>query len=128
MKRFTGPELASQGARSLLIDVSQTGHRPDLPQLAPTRHADRLVERAQHGLQQHMADAANPAVREPEQTGRVDRLVPRRGGRALFGQDQLDPAQRAVVGHDKVSRQDFQRHHASAARGPVTRPQADAER
>lgn len=46
----------------------------------------------------------------------------------LIGQAYLDPAQRAVVGHDKIPRQDLQWNHAGAARGPVARAQAGAER
>jgi transcriptional regulator GlxA family with amidase domain len=57
VERFMGPELASQCAKSMLIDASQTGHVPYLPLLAPARHTDSLVERAQHWLQQHMAQA-----------------------------------------------------------------------
>jgi amidase len=48
--------------------------------------------------------------------------------RFLVGQADLDPAERAVVGDDTISRQDLQRHHAGAARSPVARVQADAER
>ena len=55
VERFMGPELATQCAKSMLIDASQTGHIPYLPLLAPARHTDSLVERAQHWLQQHLA-------------------------------------------------------------------------
>jgi transcriptional regulator GlxA family with amidase domain len=53
--RFMGPHIASQCAKSMLIDVSQTGHIPYLPLLAQTRHADSVVERAQDWLQKNMA-------------------------------------------------------------------------
>jgi transcriptional regulator GlxA family with amidase domain len=50
-----GPHIASQCAKSMLIDVSRTGHIPYLPLLTPAKHADSMVERAQHWLQKHMA-------------------------------------------------------------------------
>ncbi|MCX7894090.1 MAG: helix-turn-helix domain-containing protein [Burkholderiales bacterium] len=53
--RFMGPTIASQCAKSMLIDVSHTGQIPYLPLLAETEHADSLVERAQDWLQKHMA-------------------------------------------------------------------------
>lgn len=63
VERFVGPELASQCAKSMLIDASQTGHVPYMPLLAPARHGDSLVERAQHWLQQHLGDAVTlPAL------------------------------------------------------------------
>ena len=63
VERFMGPELASQCAKSMLIDASQSGHIPYLPLLAPARHSDSLVERAQHWLQQHLAEAVTmPAL------------------------------------------------------------------
>ena len=63
VERFMGPELASQCAKSMLIDASQTGHIPYLPLLAPARRTDSLVERAQHWLQQHLNEAVTmPAL------------------------------------------------------------------
>ena len=53
--QFMGPTIASQCAKSMLIDVSHTGQVPYLPLLTETRHADSAVERAQHWLQKHMA-------------------------------------------------------------------------
>jgi len=53
--RFMGPHIASQCAKSMLIDVSHTGHIPSLPLLTETKHADSIVERAQHWLQKNMA-------------------------------------------------------------------------
>ena len=37
--RFMGPHIASQCAKSMLIDVSHTGHIPYLPLLTETKHA-----------------------------------------------------------------------------------------
>lgn len=54
IERFVGPAIASQVARSMLIDVSQTSQVPYLPLLAERKHADSLVERAQQWLQRHM--------------------------------------------------------------------------
>ena len=53
--QFMGPTIASQCAKSMLIDVSHTGQVPYLPLLTETKHADSVVERAQHWLQKHMA-------------------------------------------------------------------------
>ena len=54
--RFMGPHVASQCAKSMLIDVSHTGHIPYLPLLTETDHADSVVERAQGWLRKHMAE------------------------------------------------------------------------
>lgn len=54
IERFSGPAIASQTAKSLLIDVSQTSQVPYLPLLAERAHSDSLVERAQHWLQSNM--------------------------------------------------------------------------
>jgi len=53
--QFMGQTIASQCAKSMLIDASHTGQLPYLPLLTETRHADSVVERAQHFLQKHMA-------------------------------------------------------------------------
>ncbi|THF64925.1 helix-turn-helix domain-containing protein [Pseudothauera nasutitermitis] len=55
IERFVGPAIASQAAKSMLIDVSQTSQIPYLPLLAERTHADSLVQRAQHWLQHNMA-------------------------------------------------------------------------
>ena len=55
VEMFMGPHIASQCAKSMLIDVSHTGHLPYLPLLTQTKHADSTVERAQHWLQKNMA-------------------------------------------------------------------------
>jgi transcriptional regulator GlxA family with amidase domain len=52
--RFMGPVIASRCARTMLIDVSRTSQIPYLPLLTETRHADSLIERAQHWLQKNM--------------------------------------------------------------------------
>lgn len=52
--RFLGSTIASQCAKSMLIDVSHTGHIPYLPLLNQTKVADSVVERAQDWLQRHL--------------------------------------------------------------------------
>jgi transcriptional regulator GlxA family with amidase domain len=54
IQEFAGPSVAAQAARTLLIDISQTGQLPYLPLLAETRHGDALVERAQGWLDTNM--------------------------------------------------------------------------
>jgi transcriptional regulator GlxA family with amidase domain len=58
VERFCGPAIASQCARSMLIDVSQTSQAPYLPLLVDVTHNDSLVHRAQHWLQKNMSRAA----------------------------------------------------------------------
>lgn len=53
--RFSGPVIASQCAKSMLIDVSQTTQTPYLPLLTQKQHSDSLVHRAQHWLEKNMA-------------------------------------------------------------------------
>jgi transcriptional regulator GlxA family with amidase domain len=55
IERFSGPTIASQCAKAMLIDVSQTKQTPYLPLLADRAHADSVVHRAQHWLQKNMA-------------------------------------------------------------------------
>ncbi|MBP0621150.1 GlxA family transcriptional regulator [Cupriavidus consociatus] len=55
IERFCGPVIASQCAKTMLIDVSQTKQTPYLPLLTDKAHADSLVHRAQHWLQKNMA-------------------------------------------------------------------------
>ncbi|QBR01587.1 GlxA family transcriptional regulator [Paraburkholderia pallida] len=55
IERFAGPTIASQCAKTMLIDVSQTRQTPYLPLLTDKAHADSLVHRAQHWLQKNMA-------------------------------------------------------------------------
>jgi transcriptional regulator GlxA family with amidase domain len=52
--RFMGPNVASQCAKSMLIDISHTGQVPYLPLLTETKHADSVVERAQGWLRTNM--------------------------------------------------------------------------
>lgn len=54
IERFAGPAIASQTAKSMLIDVSQTSQVPYLPLLAEHTHNDALIQRAQHWLQRNM--------------------------------------------------------------------------
>lgn len=53
--KFMGPTIASQCAKSMLIDISHTGQIPYLPLLTETNHTDSVVERAQDWLQKNMA-------------------------------------------------------------------------
>ncbi|MDN8617707.1 GlxA family transcriptional regulator [Variovorax ginsengisoli] len=55
VERIAGPAIASQCAKSMLIDVSQTSQTPYLPLLADIAHTDALVHRAQHWLQRNMS-------------------------------------------------------------------------
>ena len=54
IERFSGPVIASQCAKAMLIDVSQTSQIPYLPLLAQKNHSDALVHRAQRWLQGNM--------------------------------------------------------------------------
>lgn len=53
--RFAGPAIASQCARTMLIDVSHTGQIPYLPLLVEADHGDSIVARAQGWLQKNMS-------------------------------------------------------------------------
>ena len=55
IENFSGAVIASQCAKTMLIDVSQTKQTPYLPLLTDKAHADSLVHRAQHWLQKNMA-------------------------------------------------------------------------
>lgn len=55
IERFSGPVIASQVAKAMLIDVSQTSQIPFLPLLAQRHHTDALVHRAQSWMQNNMA-------------------------------------------------------------------------
>ncbi|MNJ58259.1 HTH-type transcriptional regulator CdhR [compost metagenome] len=50
---FVGANVASQCAKTLLIDTSQTKQTPYIPFLADRVHADSLVHKAQHFLQKN---------------------------------------------------------------------------
>lgn len=54
IERFAGQDIASQCAKAMLIDVSQTSQIPYLPLLAQRSHSDALVQRAQRWLQSNM--------------------------------------------------------------------------
>ena len=53
--RFMGPSIATQCAKSMLIDISHTGQIPYMPLLSEAIHTDSVVERAQGWLQKNMA-------------------------------------------------------------------------
>lgn len=53
--QFMGSTIASQTAKSMLIDISHTGQIPYLPLLNEAEHSDSVVERAQGWLQKNMA-------------------------------------------------------------------------
>jgi transcriptional regulator GlxA family with amidase domain len=55
IEKFMGPTIASQCAKSMLIDVTHTGEIPYLPHLTATEHTDSVVERAQHWLHKNLA-------------------------------------------------------------------------
>jgi transcriptional regulator GlxA family with amidase domain len=55
ISEFHGPTVAAQCARTMLIDVSQTGNLPYLPLLTETTHNDTLVTRAQAWLDANMS-------------------------------------------------------------------------
>jgi transcriptional regulator GlxA family with amidase domain len=54
IERFSGPAVASQCAKSMLIDMSQTSQIPYIPLLTQRDHSDSLVHRAQQWLQRNM--------------------------------------------------------------------------
>lgn len=85
--RFLGPVIASQCARTMLIDVSNTSQIPYLPLLPETSHADSMVDRAQNWLQKNMArDVTIPQLAGAMAVG--ERTLVRRFGAAL-GQTPL---------------------------------------
>ncbi|WP_256589960.1 MULTISPECIES: GlxA family transcriptional regulator [unclassified Pseudomonas] len=53
IETFAGATVASQCAKTLLIDTSQTKHTPYIPFLADRLHTDSLVHKAQHYLQKN---------------------------------------------------------------------------
>ena len=80
--RFMGPHIASQCAKSMLIDISHTGQIPYLPLLTETDHADSVVERAQGWLQKNMAqDITMPDLARAMAVS--DRTLLRRFGAAI---------------------------------------------
>ena len=54
IEQFMGPAIASQSARSMLIDVSHSSQVPYVPLLTETSHTDLVVERAQQWLHKNM--------------------------------------------------------------------------
>lgn len=59
--RFAGSSVASLCAKSMLIDISHTGHIPYLPLLTQAKVADPVVERAQDWLQKHLTEDISAA-------------------------------------------------------------------
>lgn len=57
IERFAGPVIASQCAKTMLIDVSQANQIPYLPLLAKKNHSDELVHKVQSWLQSNMAQS-----------------------------------------------------------------------
>lgn len=56
LEHFTGPAIAQQCARSMLIDLTQTTQTPLQPLIAEQYHNDPLVHKAEKWLQDHMKD------------------------------------------------------------------------
>jgi transcriptional regulator GlxA family with amidase domain len=56
VERFCGTAIASQTAKTMLIDVSQTSQTPYLPLLPEATHSDELVSRAQAWFTEHLAE------------------------------------------------------------------------
>ncbi|THF25777.1 helix-turn-helix domain-containing protein [Pseudomonas atacamensis] len=54
IKHFSGPTIASQCAKTMLIDTNRTKQLPYLPFLAEKEHSDSLVHKAQQQLQKNM--------------------------------------------------------------------------
>jgi transcriptional regulator GlxA family with amidase domain len=55
VEQFMGGNIATQCAKTMLIDISHTGQIPYMPLLSEAMHADSVVERAQGWLQKNMA-------------------------------------------------------------------------
>jgi transcriptional regulator GlxA family with amidase domain len=80
--RFLGPRIASQCAKSMLIDISHTGQIPYMPLLTESKHADSIVDRAQDWLQKNFA--RDVAMRDLARAVSVsDRTLVRRFGAAV---------------------------------------------
>lgn len=54
LSQFSGTAIASQSARSMLIDVTQSTQTPLLPLMSERSHNDALIHRAQAWLHKHM--------------------------------------------------------------------------
>ena len=52
VERYFSPALAALCAKALLVDIAQTAQAPFVPLSSDPDHADKLVARAQHHLQQ----------------------------------------------------------------------------
>lgn len=88
IERFAGPVIASQCAKSMLIDVSQTKQTPYLPLLSERAHTDSMVHRAQHWLQKNMKRELRMSEMAQE-IGVSERTLIRRFNAAL-GQSPLN--------------------------------------
>lgn len=87
IERFAGPAIASQCAKTMLIDVSQTKQTPFLPLLSERTHSDSLVHKAQNLLQKHMSKDV-PMSELARELAVSERTVIRRFNAAL-GQSPL---------------------------------------
>ncbi|VFB22307.1 GlxA family transcriptional regulator [Pseudomonas fragi] len=56
LNKFAGKAIATQCARSMLIDLTQTTQTPLQPLIVDRTHNDPLVQRAQKWLQDHLAE------------------------------------------------------------------------
>ncbi|WDD90989.1 helix-turn-helix domain-containing protein [Burkholderia sp. FERM BP-3421] len=84
IERLSGPVIAAQCAKSMLIDVAQTKQTPFPPLLTDKARADSLVHRAQHWLQRNMA-------RDVSMSGMADELGV--SGRTVIRRFQAAPNQ-----------------------------------
>jgi transcriptional regulator GlxA family with amidase domain len=84
IERLSGPVIAAQCAKSMLINVTQTKQTPFPPLLTDKARADSLVHRAQHWLQRNMA-------RDVSMSGMADELGV--SGRTVIRRFQAAPNQ-----------------------------------
>ena len=61
LERFSGPDIAAESARSMLIDLNQTAQTPLLPLTTDISHSDIVVRRAQQWLQEHLEEPVSMA-------------------------------------------------------------------
>jgi len=84
---FMGRDVAAQAAKSMMIDISETGQAAYLPILTETRHNDLVVERAQQWLHKHMA--ADVSITDLAQSMAVSERTLARKFAAAIGQTPL---------------------------------------
>jgi transcriptional regulator GlxA family with amidase domain len=82
LERFCGPTIASQTAKTMLIDTTYTTQLPHIPLLAEDTHSDSLVKRGQHWLQRNMTKGLRIA-HMAQHLGVSDRTLIRRFATAL---------------------------------------------